>query len=294
MHLPHPRLRLLAPTLAVIALLALAAAVAPAGAAAPTRVVALTPFAANALAQLGVTPIAIGQTPGGGERFDRRLRGVRTIPLSHPNGPNMEQMATLRPQLVLSSPTWRKGAQTMRRLGFRVAEADPARVHDLGVATRRIGRLVGRAEAGRRLADRIAREVRLATAGVRRRPRVLMVLGVGRTPFAFLPNSWGGDIVTRAGGRLLTAGAASRSGFARISDEKVVQEDPDVILAVPHGNARDVDKIVRAMRSNPLWKLTRAGQTGRIFVSTDNSLLQASTDVGAVIRNVRQQYLKNW
>jgi iron complex transport system substrate-binding protein len=279
--------------LALVAAAALAV-LAPAAEAAPKRVVALTPFAANTLSQLGVEPVAIGQTLGGNERFDPRLADVKVLPLAHPNGPNMEQLAALRPQLVFSSPTWRKSAQTMRRLDMRVDEADPVTVHELGRATRRIGRLVGKRKAARKRADKLRDDVARATADIEHRPRVLMVLGVGRTPFAFLPNSWGGDLVTRAGGQLVTAGATSGSGFARISDEKIVEEDPDVILAVPHANPEDIDDIKEAMESNELWKLTRAGQTGNIFVSTDNSLLQAGTDAAQVIRTVRQQFLGNW
>jgi iron complex transport system substrate-binding protein len=286
----HPRSPRRVALLATVAL----AILAPAAEAAPKRVVALTPFAANTLAHLNVKPVAIGQTLGGTARFDRFLRGVRTLPLAHPHGPNMEQLATLRPRLVFSSPAWRKGAQTMRRLGMRVEEADPVRIRDLGSATRRIGRLVGRRKRARWAAERIQGDIRRATAGIERRPRVLMILGVGRTPYAFLPNSWGGDLVTRAGGRLVTAGATSSSGFARISDEKVIEADPDVILAVPHANPDDIDDIERSMKANELWKLTRAGQTGSIFVSTDNSLLQAGTDVARVIQTVRERYLKNW
>jgi iron complex transport system substrate-binding protein len=282
------RLRLLLPTVLV------AVAVAPGAVhAAPKRVVALTPFAANTLAELNVRPVAIGQTLGGQERFHRRLRGVHTLPLAHPNGPNLEQLTTLRPDLVFTSPTWRKSSDTMRRLDMRVEEADPDRVSALAAATRRIGRIVGRRKAARRRAQRLVGDLRDATAVIRRRPRVLMILGVGRTPYAFLPNSWGGDLVTRAGGKLITAGVESDSGFARISDEKVIEEDPDVILAVPHANPDDIDDIKRTMESNALWKLTRAGQTGNIFVSTDNSLLQAGTDAARVIRIVREQYLKN-
>lgn len=282
------------PRAVALTLVALSLLVATAEAAPPKRVAALTPFAANTLAKIGVRPVAIGQTLGGSQRFDARLMGVRVLPLAHPNGPNMEQLAALRPQLVFSSPTWRKGAETMRRLDMRVEEADPARVDQLGPAVRRIGKLVGRRKAARRLARRIDADIRRASAGIERRPRVLMVLGVGRTPYAFLPNSWGGDLVTRAGGQLITAGVESDSGFARISDEKIVEEDPDVILAVPHANPDDIDDIERAMESNELWKLTRAGETGSIFVSTDNSLLQAATDAAQVIRTVRQTFLKNW
>jgi ABC-type Fe3+-hydroxamate transport system substrate-binding protein len=278
---------------ALILATALAAA-APAASAAPKRIVALTPFTANTLAELGVKPVGLGQTLGGNERFDSALKRVKVLPLSHPNGPNMEQLAALRPQLVFSSPTWRKGAQTMRRLDMRVVEADPPRIADLGDATERIGKLVGREQQGRALAKRLKADIKSATKGIDHRPRVLMVLGVGRTPFAFLPNSWGGDLVTRAGGKLVTAGAKADGGFARLSDEKIVEADPDIILAVPHANPDDLDDIQKTMESNELWKLTAAGENDRIYVSMDNSLLQAGTDVAKVIRTVRQKYLKNW
>jgi iron complex transport system substrate-binding protein len=270
------------------------AVLAPAAEAAPKRIVALTPFSANTLAEIDVGPVGIGQTLGGNERFHRKLRGVKVLPLAHPLGPNMEQLATLEPTLVFSSPTWAKGAETMRRLDMRVENADPGRVTDVARATRRIGKLAGRRKRAAKLARRHERWIRKVTQDIERRPRVLMILGVGRTPYAFLPNSWGGDLVTRAGAQLLTGGVEDEGGFARISDEKVIEEDPDVILAVPHAAPEDIDEIEASMKSNELWKLTKAGQTGNIFVSTDNSLLQAGTDVAQVIRTVRQRYLKNW
>ena len=124
-----PRLPRVAATLAVVAL-ALAPAGTPAAEAAkpPKRIVALTPFTANTLAYLGVKPVAIGQTLGGRERFASSLKRARVLPLAHPNGPNMEQLAALEPQLVFSSPTWAKGEQTMKRLKMRVERGDPYRL----------------------------------------------------------------------------------------------------------------------------------------------------------------------
>jgi len=275
----------------VTALVALAAAAS--ASAAPRRVVALTPFTANTLADVGVRPIAVGQTVGGTERFAPALRGVRRIPLSHPNGPNLEQLATLNPGLVLSAPIWRKGAASMRRLGIRVAESDPRTVHALPAETVRVGKLVGRSRQARRQADRIRRSVRAATRGIRRRPSVLVVLGVGRTSYAFLANSWGGDVVTRAGGRLLTQGLRAPGGYARISDELVVRRNPDVIIAVPHGNAKGIARLARYLRDNPAWRKTRAARHNRIYVSSDNRLLQASTDIGTTIDQVRRRFLRN-
>jgi iron complex transport system substrate-binding protein len=283
------------PTAAVLALAALVVltSAAPAAAAAPKRIVALTPFAANTLAGLGVRPVAVGETLGGKERFASNLRGVERLTLSHPNGPNMEELALLDPQLVLSSPTWRKGAETMRELDIDVVGADPANVEQAYEQTARIGRLVGKRESGETLAARLKRQVAAARRGIRRRPRTLVVLGVGRTPFVMLPNSWGGDVVRRAGARLVTGGVTSRSGFARISDETILRANPDVIVAVPHADSSDIPAVSKFLRSNPAWKDSKAVRDGRLHVSTDNSLLQAGTDVAHTIRTVRRRYLGN-
>jgi iron complex transport system substrate-binding protein len=283
-------MRPFAAALLALAVLAIASA---AQAAPPKRVVALTPFGANTLAGLGVRPVGIGETLRGGERLASNLKGVRRLTLSHPNGPNMEELALLDPQLVLSSPTWAKGAKTMRDLDMRVVDADPVDVRAAVEQTTTIGRLVGREDGARKLADRLKRRIAEARKGIRRRPRTLVVLGVGRTPFAMLPNSWGGDVVRKAGARLVTAGVTSRSGFARISDEAILAANPDVIVAIPHADSEDIPAVERFLRSNPAWKDSKAVRDDRLFVSTDDSLLQANTDVAEVIRKVRRAYLGN-
>jgi iron complex transport system substrate-binding protein len=267
-------------------------AAAPAGAA-PRRVVALTPFTANTLAALDVRPVGIGQVLGGKERLSSKLDGVPRLPLSHPNGPNLEQLAQLRPQLVLSTPAWRRGAAGIRKLRAGVVESEPVRVSAVPAETRRIGTLVGKAKRAKRVARRQARRIAAAKRGVTSHPSVLLVLGVGRTPYAFLPSSWGGDVIRQAGGRLLTAGLRSDGGYAKISDEVVVARDPDVIIAVPHGNPEDIGRLAAYYRSNPAWRTTRAVRDGRVYVAVGNSLLQAFTDVDRTIRDVQAKYLHN-
>lgn len=276
---------------ALLALLACLAA-APAAQAAP-RVVALTPFTANTLAIFGVRPLAVGQTVGGGEHFSRRLRDVRRLPMAHPNGPNMEQVAVLNPQLVLSAPVWKKGNDQMRQLGTRVVEIDPRTVADVPRATRWIGALVGRPAQARELADKQQRHVRAAVSRARSHPRVLLVLGVGRAAFAFMPNSWGGDVVKQAGGRLITQGLRPSGSYARISDEYVIARDPDVIVAVPHGNPDEIPRLTRFLRTNPAWSTTKAARNGRIYVSDDNALLQPWTSPAQTIADVQTKFLKN-
>lgn len=279
--------------LATACLLAALALPATGAAAAPKRVVALTPFAANTLAKLGVTPVAVGQTLGGSERFSPKLKKVKVLPLSHPNGPNLEQLASLNPDLVFSSQTWAKGNEAMKELGMDVVVQDPRSINGALADTFEIGTIMGRKHYARDVLQGMRKQIEAAEKGIKKRPKVMLILGVGRTPFTFLPNSWGGDVVTKAGGKLLTGGVKSGSGFERISDEVVVAENPDVIVAVPHANEDDIPSLTEYLRSNPAWSSTRAAQSGNVYISVDNSLLQAGTDIARTIRKVRSAYLKN-
>jgi iron complex transport system substrate-binding protein len=283
-------LRRLTPLAAAALALALPAV---ARAAPPKRIAALTPFTANTLAALGVRPVAIGQTLGGGDRLDPRLKGVPTLALSHPSGPNLEQLAVRNPQLVLSAPIWKKGEAGMKRLGMKVAYSDPRSAHDLVSDTKRIGALVGRSAAAARLAARQTTQIQAASQGIRKHPTVLLIMGVGRTSYAMLSNSWGGDIVRRAGGRLLTGGLTASGGYARISDEAVVQRNPDVIIAVPHGEAADIPRLAKYLSNKAGWRTTKAARKHNVFVATGNSLLQAYTDPGRIITDVRTKFLGN-
>lgn len=265
----------------------------PVAEAAPKRVVALTPFTANTAARIGLKPIAIGQTLGGQDRFAPELAGVPRLPLSHPSGPNIEQLAARNPQLVLSAPVWRKGHGAMRRLKMQVLESEPRTVSQVATQTRRIGKALGRPATANRRAAYISRRIGKITKGFKRRPTVLLVLGVGRTSYAMLANSWGGDVVRRSGGRLLTKGLTAGDGYARISDEAVVARDPDIIIAVPHGESKDYAKQAAYLRNKAGWRTTRAARSGRVYVATGNSLLQPYDDVYLTIRDVRKLFLKN-
>jgi len=288
------RARLLAPALLLALAACLWASAASAGAAVPKRIVALTPFAANTLVKLGVTPVGIGQTVGGNERFDPRLANVTVLPLSHPDGPNLEQLVSLRPQLVFSTKTWAKGNEAIENLGIEVTVREPVRVNGVLQKTLAIGAMVGKLPEAKQLVAREKAAIGRSRRDITRRPRVMVILGVGRSPFTFLPNSWGGDIVRKAGAEILSGGLKAGSGFERISDEVVVAEDPQVIIVVPHGDPENVGAIAAYFAKDPAWGATSAARHGRIYISTNNSLLQAGTDIGHTIEEIRKDYLRNW
>lgn len=293
--------RLLA-ALALCAVLAFALIAAPSGdAAKKQRIVALTPFSANTLVAVGVKPVAIGQMAIGQKGLSPKLKKVKKLPLAHPNGPNMEQIAQIDPDVVLTSSEWRKGSQTMRDLAITVREMDPTRALDVPAKQRAIGYAYG----SKRLTDKLVRktkaEISYAMRGskskrhpIKQRPRVLMILGVGRTPYVFVNNSWGGSVARAAGANLLGGNERGSGGFIKVSDEFVIAENPDIILAVPHGNAKDLPTIREFMKNNSAWSTTNAVKNNRVYVTMDDALLQPNVDVGDTIKRLRVAYLKNW
>lgn len=295
-HRTH-RLTVLAFAVALIAILALPFLTADrAQAASKKRIVALTAFSANTLANVGARPVAIGQMAIGKKGMSRRLKRVKQLPLSHPNGPNMEQIAKIDPDIVLTAQAWRKGSKTMRDLAITVREMDAKTANQVPSKIRSIGRAYGNKRLTDKLVKKVKREIKYAKTRkpIKKRPTVLMVLGVGRTPYVFVSNGWGGSIVKAAGGRLLGGELRDSGGFVKVSDEYVIQKDPDVIIAVPHGNASDIPSISDHLKSNPAWSTTKAVRTGRVYVTLDDAFLQPNIDVGHSIKRVRTQFLKNW
>jgi iron complex transport system substrate-binding protein len=301
MHLdaarPKPRFARFAGVVTLLAAVLLVFALqAPAADAAKNkRVIAISPFAAQTMIQLGYKPYRVGMTLGQTNFQKRLFRNIPKMTLSHPNGPNLELVAKMRPALVLSSTRWSQGNKAMRRLGIRVVVADPLSPQAVKSKVSLIGRLLGRKKQARKLNKKITRQLNKAVSGIKGvRPKTLVVLGIGTTAMAFMKNSWGGRLVTMAGGNLVTGGASAKGGFARISDEVVLHEDPERIIVVPHGNQTDLARVAEWVRNNEVWKSTKAGQTGNIKVSGDNTLLQAGTDLGATVRYIRTNFLKNW
>lgn len=294
MRLPmRPRIS----ALALVALL-LALAVAAPAQAASKRIVALTPFTANVLADLGVRPVAVGDPSSTSQKLSSKLNGVKRLRLSHPRGPNLEQLAALRPDIVFSSPIWRPGTPAIERLGIKVYDGyDPQRLGTVPLGIRYIGNVVGKGAQAKALANRVTAAYRAASVSPKSRPRVLLVMGLARYTMALLGNSWGGDIIRAAGGQLVTGNIKPISSVGEdavvgnLSNEAVVKLNPDVIIVVPHGNAEDINTIASYYRNFRPWRTTKAAKRGRIYVPTDDALLQASLDPAAIIRQVRAQFL---
>lgn len=185
-----------------------------------------------------------------------------------------EGILSLRPTVVLA--TAEAGPppvlEQLRAAGVHIEVVPEATtVEQVKEKVRTVARVVGRAEEGEKLADRIEKEVEAARAkwkDVTSRPRVLPIYARG-------PNQvliFGRDTAAHAMLELVYAenAAAAVEGAKPLTPEAVVQAAPDVVLVPSRGLASTGD--VEGLLKVPGIAATPAGQSKRI-VSMDDLLL---------------------
>ena len=172
---------------------------------------------------------------------------------------------------------------------MRVYESDPTSVAAVGRETRAIGAVVGRTRAGQRAGEPDRSRHRGGQArdhapaararDPRRRPHAVRdaVQLVGRRPRR------------QAGGALLTRGLTSPSGTARISDEIVVQRNPDIIIAVPHGSPGAIPPGGLLPQQPELAQHERGRATAACTSPRATRCCSPTPHVAATIRDVRAQ-----
>lgn len=258
-------------------------------AAAPaTRVAALLPFAADQLIALGVQPVIVPALPGG---QPEAWQGIEAGALDHSVGPNIEQLIAADPDLVIVSDVYTQFVpQIEASTDARVITMDADTLEDVSAHTRTIGELVGKSEQAEQwIADfnaQLAASKPVESAGDP--VSVLAVFGTPQSFYAFLPDSYLGDLVETAGGRLITSDLPAHRffrGLAPLSMEAVVQKDPDVILVVFHGPER----AARALFArDPLWGQLTAIKDDRIaFLGEDLFAMRSGSQAATALENVR-------
>jgi iron complex transport system substrate-binding protein len=151
--------------------------------------------------------------------------------------PSVEKVAGFRPDLVVLSDAQAPFLEMpLAQLGIPTAIARGQTLQDVYAAMTTLGKATGNLHQ----AERLAAQTRSAldTVGNRAahlaRPSVLCV--VDRTPgtlrdlYAVTEGSFLAELIAIAGGK--TAGAASRLGYAKISQEALLTMNPDIVLDI--------------------------------------------------------------
>ena len=222
------------------------------------RVVALTSLSADIIYQLDKTKLA-GISGSRLLREDDRFREITKVSEGR-TLPSLEKIVALKPDLVI-------GAQ-----GF--SDRTLGKLKELGIATlaTKIDSWDALSEITKTLAQAIGAEPKslleryqtFLTDIPNQNPSTLVL--VSRQPIlAPNKNSWAGDLLTQFNAKNLAADLQGKSpvgGYVTLSAEKILQENPEVLLIVDSAK----EGLAEQFKSEPFWNQLKATQNGQVYV----------------------------
>ncbi|QGN07291.1 PGF-CTERM sorting domain-containing protein [Halorhabdus sp. CBA1104] len=229
----------------------------------PERVVTLAPSASQVMWEIGAQEKVVGMPVNPYTSYLDGSAQKQNV-VGQEGQPQTETIIGLEPDLVLAPNIVSEDAVAqLRNAGLTVYRFDQAAsISDVVEKTRLTGRLVGEYDTAREISARTEatlRAYRNATSGAER-PTVLYAMGGGYTAG---PQTFIGDVIDAAGGENVAA-AANISEYGIISNEIVVQQDPDWIV-VPEG---------RSVPSGPDINGTTAIQEEQVLFVDNNFISQ--------------------
>ena len=196
-------------------------------------------------------------------RFDR-APGLAHLPsLGDGMSPNLEALARLEPDLVISwrGATERTVADRAEALAIPVYRADVQTIDGVRSHLLRLGTLLGREERAAAAVDSLDRALAEVAAAVAGREPVSVYYSVWHDPPQTTgPGTFIDEVISLAGGRNIFADASR--GWPVVSVEAVLQRAPDV-LVIP-GGAPGAEEV--PWLGAPGWRELEAVRTGRYLL----------------------------
>jgi len=229
---------------------------------APERIVSLSPGSTEILFAIGAGGAVVGT-----DRFSDFPEQVKALPRIDYSNPNVEAVAALRPDLVIAATRQRTLVPTFEQAGFRILLLEePSTVTGVIERVRLIGGIVDRVGPAEEMAGRMQARVAAVTdkvKGLSAGPRVYHEIDPKR--FSAAPSSFVGDLYTLLKAR--NVAPAGASAFPQMSDEAIIQADPEVIVLgdgqFPGGTPDDVKR-------RPGWTVITAVKNDRVYAVEDS------------------------
>ena len=233
-----------------------------------TKVVALTASDCEILAALGAEDTLVGR----GEYCDYPESVLEVPAVQSGADTNLEQIIALEPQVVVMA----KMAQTeeqvaaLEKAGIRVVVSDAQDIEGVYTAIRLIGTLVGRNDE----AEAMVADMQSTFADIAAKSE-----NTGKTVyFEVSPLQWGlwtagkgtfmDELAAMCG---LTNAFADVEGWAEISEEQVLERDPDYIVTISMYYGEGPTP-VEEIKSRAGWDALKAVQNDAIFNADSNEV----------------------
>ncbi|MCA1593542.1 MAG: ABC transporter substrate-binding protein [Acidobacteria bacterium] len=253
-------------------------------AARPARIISLTPSATEILYGVGAFDRVVAVSDYC--EYPPEAKGLPRV--GGWNNPNLEQIASLRPELVVFAEAQSQFVKDkLEAMGIRTLSVPSRTLEDAYTTIEQIGRATGNEAEARTLLAQTRTTLEDVRARTRELPRRRVLCVVDRKPgtlrdlYSATGDSFIGQLIEAAGGESVAPPA--RGGYGSIQKEAVVALDPDVIIDLmmqkTEGQlSEDTQAVWRELPA------LRAVREGRVYPVRDESVLHPSQFVGDTAR----------
>jgi iron complex transport system substrate-binding protein len=250
----------------------------------PARIISLTPSTTEILYGVGAFDRVVAVSD-----YCTYPPGVAKLPrVGGWNNPNMEQIASLRPDLVIFSDAQAQFVKDkVEAAGIRTLAVPSQTLEDAYKSIEMVGQATGDEEAARRLLEQTRASVETVRLATERLPRRSVLCVVDRVPgtlrdlYTAGESSFIAQLIRDAGGEPLSP--PSRANWGKMQKEAVVALDPDVVIDLMMHKAEggfDEDTLAVWRELSSL----RAVREGRVYALRDETTLHPSQFVGDTAR----------
>jgi iron complex transport system substrate-binding protein len=200
------------------------------------------------------------------------------------NNPNMEQIASLRPDLVIFSDAQAQFVKDkVEAAGIRTLSVPSQTLEDAYKSIELVGQATGEEAAARRLLEQTRGRVETVRLATERLPRLRVLCVVDRVPgtlrdlYTAGEQSFIAQLIREAGGEPISP--PSRANWGKMQKEAVVALDPDVVIDLmmqKEQGGLDEDTLAVWGELSSL----RAVREGRVYPLRDQTVLHPSQFVG--------------
>ncbi|SFE98498.1 iron complex transport system substrate-binding protein [Paenibacillus algorifonticola] len=234
----------------------------PSSPVAEQRVVSTTVAITQMLDALEVELVGV---PTSSKTLPARYNKVTRV--GNPMSPDMELVKSLKPTEILSVTTLEYDLKPVfEAAGMQADFLNLTSVESMNNALKKLGETYNKQAQAQAIIDKFEQkvaEIHTATAE-KKKPSVLILLGVPGSYLVATEHSYIGDLVRLAGGVNIVQGEEVE--YLASNTEYLQQSNPDVILRAAHGMPEEVVKMFdKEFQKNDIWKHFSAVQNGRVY-----------------------------
>lgn len=207
--------------------------------------------------------------PSTKSKLDENTAKIQEI--GNPHQPNFEQIAKIKPDVLVAAPSFQRQAANVEKQGTKVVYTSANSVADITGAISMFGKILEKEDKADEINAGIEKRVDAAKAKQQgEKKRALLVYGAPGTFLVALPNSLSGDILKKAGGENIASDFKQDENYpqyAQLSVEKIIERNPEVVMLITHGDPSGVkEAFEKEMKQNAAWKNLDAVKNGNVSI----------------------------